>query len=327
MAAGVTRCMVAGGDCACYHPGVPTRSAAVRITGMPPSEFVLSLPSDYLPGYTLRHLGRDPRSPTERVEGATVIRALRLGGGPARLEMELGGGVARCRLQGVGGDAALREAEEVAKRLLGLRWDAAGFERHVERLGLERLVEGRRGLRMPMTADAFEGLVWVIVGQQVNLAFAYTLRRVVIELAGEDAGDGMRAHPTPEAVAALDYADLTRRQFSRRKAEYVIDTARAVASGELSLDAMAGEPATVVERRLLAMRGLGPWSAGYLLMRAYGFADALPIGDAGLTAALQRFHGLDHRPGPAETRELMEPYSPFRTLATYHYWTSLGDPA
>ncbi|HYJ79827.1 MAG TPA: hypothetical protein VEW03_09515 [Longimicrobiaceae bacterium] len=294
---------------------------------MPPSEFVLSLPSDYVPAYVLRHLGRDPKSPTEHVEGSIVTRALLLDGSPSRLEMELAGAAVRCRVEGSAGSAALREAQEVAHRLLGLAWDTAGFERHAEQRGLGRLVEGRRGLRMPMTADPFEGLVWVIVGQQVNLAFAYALRRVVIELAGEDAGDGMRVHPTAEAVATLDYADLTRRQFSRRKAEYVIDTARAVVSGELPLEAMAGEPATVVERRLLAVRGLGPWSAGYLLMRAYGFADALPVGDAGLTAALARFHALDHRPGPAETRTLMEPFSPFRTLAAFHLWTSLGDPA
>jgi 3-methyladenine DNA glycosylase/8-oxoguanine DNA glycosylase len=52
----------------------------------------------------------------------------------------------------------------------------------------------------------------------------------------------------------------------------------------------------------------------------------VPAGDAGLSAALQRFFVLDHRPGPAETRALMEPFAPFGSLATYHLWTSLGDP-
>jgi 3-methyladenine DNA glycosylase/8-oxoguanine DNA glycosylase len=74
------------------------------------------------------------------------------------------------------------------------------------------------------------------------------------------------------------------------------------------------------------VRGLGPWSVAYLLMRGYGFADCVPVGDAGLSAALQRFFALDHRPGAGETRTLMEPFAPFRSLATYHLWTSLGDP-
>ena len=77
---------------------------------------------------------------------------------------------------------------------------------------------------------------------------------------------------------------------------------------------------------MLDVRGLGPWSVQYFLMRGLGFADCVPVGDAGLTAALQRFHHLDHRPGPAETRELMEPFAPFRSLGTYHLWSSLGDP-
>ncbi len=166
--------------------------------------------------------------------------------------------------------------------------------------------------------------MWTIVGQQVNLAFAYALRRTVVELAGEPV-DGMREHPTPAAVAALDYADLTARRFSRRKAEYVIDTARLLASGELALD--PGAAATATERRLLEVRGLGPWSVQYFLMRGGGFADCVPVGDAALGSALMRFFALDARPGPARTLELMERFAPFRSLATFHLWHTPGDPA
>jgi AraC family transcriptional regulator of adaptative response / DNA-3-methyladenine glycosylase II len=309
-----------------------------RQTGLTPGEyralgqsaaFTLALPDGFRPEVVLNYLGRDPESLIERVAGGEMVKGLRLGGAPARMRMRFEADAVLCAVEAdrTVGAEEMREAHAAAVRMLGLAAEPAAFERHVARRPeLARLVERRPGLRVPQTADAWECLVWTIVGQQVNLPFAFALRGVVAELAGEPAGDGLRAHPTPEAVARLDYDDLTSRRFSRRKAEYVIDTARLIASGELRIDGGERELATALERRLLDVRGLGPWSVAYLMMRGLGFADCVPAGDAGLSAALQRFFTLDHRPGPAETRALMEPFAPFRSLATYHLWTSLGDP-
>jgi AraC family transcriptional regulator of adaptative response / DNA-3-methyladenine glycosylase II len=309
-----------------------------RHTGLTPGEyrglgqsssFVLALPEGFRPEVVLNYLGRDPGSLIERVQGDEMVKGVRLGGAPARLQMRFTEGAVLCEVLSERAVEAgeMREAHATAVRMLGLASEPAAFERHVARRPeLVRLVAPRPGLRVPQTADAWECLVWSIVGQQVNLAFAFALRGVVAELTGEDAGDGLRAHPTPQAVARLDYADLTSRRFSRRKAEYVIDTARLIASGELRIDGGERELATSLERRLLEVRGLGPWSVQYLMMRGFGLADCVPVGDSGLSTALQRFFGLDHRPGPAETRDLMEPFAPFRSLATYHLWTSLGDP-
>jgi endonuclease III/AraC-like DNA-binding protein len=300
-------------------------------------EFVLDLPAGYLAGPTLAYLGRDPRSPSERAWPAGFAKTLLLAGRPVlvRVEIEVGrrGGAARCRVEQPRGGSPLPpevmgEAHEAALRLLGLAGsgEPAGFLRRIAaRDGLRRLAAGREGLRIPLAADPFEGLAWAIVGQQVNLAFAASLRRTVTELAGEPAGDGWIAPPSPAAVARLDPADLARRQFSRRKAEYLVGAARAVASGELPLATLGEGSATRAERRLLALRGIGPWTAQYVMLRSLGFADCLPVGDAGLAAALTRFFALASRPGPAETRELMEPFAPHRSLATAHLWASLGD--
>lgn len=297
-----------------------------RALGSSP-EFALALPAGFRADVVLAYLGRDPESPVERVRGDEVAKALVLEGAPAVLRIRFAEGAARCAVDAPGPPTpeAMRRAHAVAVRLLGMASDPAPFERLVgRRPALARLVGPRRGLRIPLTADAWECLMWTIVGQQVNLAFAYALRRTVVELAGEPV-DGMRAHPTPAAVAALDYADLTARRFSRRKAEYVIDTARLLASDELALE--PGAAATATERRLLEVRGLGPWSVQYFLMRGGGFADCVPVGDAALTSALMRFFALDVRPGPAETVQLMERFAPFRSLATFHLWQTPGDPA
>jgi AraC family transcriptional regulator of adaptative response / DNA-3-methyladenine glycosylase II len=75
-----------------------------------------------------------------------------------------------------------------------------------------------------------------------------------------------------------------------------------------------------VERTLLAIRGLGPWSVNYLMMRALGFADCVPLGDTGVTSGLQSLLKLEERPDIDATRRLMAMFSPYRSLATAHLW-------
>jgi 3-methyladenine DNA glycosylase/8-oxoguanine DNA glycosylase len=79
------------------------------------------------------------------------------------------------------------------------------------------------------------------------------------------------------------------------------------------------------ERTLLALRGVGPWTAHYVMMRGCGFADCVPVGDAGLNKALQQFFALEARPDAEQTRELMAPFAGHRSVATFHFWRSLGD--
>jgi hypothetical protein len=122
------------------------------------------------------------------------------------------------------------------------------------------------------------------------------------------------------AVAALDPADLLPLQFSRQKAGYVVATARLVASGRLDLAALAAMSATRAERTLLAVRGLGPWSVNYLMMRALGFPDCVPLGDTGVTGGLRSLFKLEERPDLDATRRLMSVFSPYRSLATAHLW-------
>ncbi len=222
----------------------------------------------------------------------------------------------------------LSEARTKVTRMLGIQQDPAPFEAKV--LGskeLAPLIEGKRGLRIPQTVSVFEALVWVIVGQQVNLTFAGTCRSRMILRCGQEAGEGFVAHPIPDEVASLDYSDLIELQFSRRKAEYMIDTARLIASGDLDLDALEHASDEEAIERLIQVRGLGPWSINYLLLRALGREDCVPVGDAGLVVALQRFFGLEARPNAKETLKLMEVFAPYRSLATFHLWKSLESSA
>lgn len=294
------------------------------------SGFRLALPADYRATVALRMWGRDPGSLLERVQGNCLVKSLVHHGEGGTIRIELEKDAALCRVAGTLATTpeGLRFAHGAALKILGLQSDPASFERAIRSdPELSPLIAGREGLRIPQTATVFEAMVWAIAGQQVNLAFAYRLRRTLIELAGRPVDGGLRAHPTPEAIAALDSGDLTKRQFSRSKAAYLIDTSRTIVSGALDVESLPSRPASEVHQLLLAIRGIGEWTANYVMMRGCNFADCVPAGDTGLSSGLERFLGLDHRPDAKETTELMKRFAPHRSLATFHLWMQKGDPA
>ncbi len=291
------------------------------------STFTFPLPDDARLADILAFHGRDPESPSERVVGDTLHKATRLGGRPARLALRLALGEATVQVHG----AKVRKADEAelhrqAARLLAVAGDAAAFEaKHRKHPQLGPLIRHRPGLRIPQTATVFEALVWAILGQQVNLPFAYKLRQRVIRLAGEEAGEGLVAHPTPEALAARDPEAFAPLQLSRAKAACLVRTAQAVASGDLPVEDLPQLEAADVVARLTALKGIGPWTAQYVLLRGCGHLDGLPLGDSALATAAQRLWGLAERPKGPELERLMEPFRPWRSLATYHLWASLKD--
>ena len=296
----------------------------------PARTFRIPLPPSYPIARILGYLGRDAESLTVQVNGQSFALGLWIAGRPALLRAELGAGEVRAALEGrrLPADAG-DQARDYLRRLLGLHADPEPFERHVAASPrLAPLVAGRLGLRIPQTPDLFDGLTWVIVGQQINLAFAYVLRRRLAERVGVPVSEGIGgvlAPPSAEAVANLTVEELGRMQFSRRKAEYLIGAAQKIVAGELDLARLATLPPEEAEAGLVAVRGIGRWSAQYLMMRAFGLEDCVPVGDAGLVKGLARFFGLPDRPGPAETLELMRPFAPYRSWATFHLWQSLMD--
>jgi len=127
-------------------------------------------------------------------------------------------------------------------------------------------------------------------------------------------------------VANLDLSELASRRYSRSKARYLIEAAQAVAGGKLEIENLGDGSAIAAEKALVAQRGIGTWTARYVLMRG-GFADAAPVGDSALATALQRLHGLPERPDADQSARLMSRFAPHRSLATMHLWTYLKEAA
>jgi len=294
----------------------PSAYRALRSPGV----FAVDLPPGYPLAHLLRTLGRDPQSVTERIAGARYETAAELGGAPAVVAIHFGRGSAEVSVEGPAGPGQGAAAHRLVAGLLGLDQDAPAFARLARRLGMARLVAGRAGLRLSRTPGVWDGLLWCIIGQQINFPFACVLKRRLIERAGAPLPGGLFSLPSPAAVARLEPADLRPLQYSRQKADYLIGAARLVAGGKLDLAALPSMSATRAERTLLDVRGLGPWSVNYLMMRSLGFADCVPLGDTGVSSGLQTLFGLEERPDADATRRLMSVFSPHRSLATAHLW-------
>jgi AraC family transcriptional regulator of adaptative response / DNA-3-methyladenine glycosylase II len=210
--------------------------------------------------------------------------------------------------------------------MLGLNGEVTAFEKRLAEDSSTRHLLRRKGMRVPSIPTGFDGLCWAIIGQQINVKFAAALRREIINLGGERTEGGMIAHPSPERVVDIGASALKKRRYSGSKADYLIGAAREVAEGKLDIENLPEGSAVAAEKRLTAVRGVGTWTARYVLLRG-GFADSAPVGDSALATALQRLHKREDRPDHDEVHAMMAAFAPHRSLATVHLWASLKDAA
>jgi AraC family transcriptional regulator of adaptative response / DNA-3-methyladenine glycosylase II len=284
------------------------------------STFQIRLPEGYRPGEVLAYHARDPEGCTERSAGNQIWKALTTADGPVVLQLTLAGNHVTVQVNSDHriGRESLAGLHTDALHMLGLVNRIDQFERRHA-----AFVQPRRGLRLPLIPRGFDALCWAITGQQINLKFASALRRAMIGLAGEKVGH-MITHPTAQALADITVPALAALRYSGSKARYLIDAAAAVAKGELDIENLTSGSAVAAEEALISQRGVGIWTARYVLMRR-GFADSAPVGDSALATALQRLHELPERPDAQATERLMSRFAPNRSLASMHLWTLLKE--
>ena len=163
----------------------------------------------------------------------------------------------------------------------------------------------------------FATLVLLILEQQVSLASAKACFDRLAALIGP---------VDPEPVLTLSDEDLRAIGFSRQKTRYVRVLATAVREGELDLDGLHALDEGDARRALVALPGIGPWTADVYLLACLGSPDVWPVGDVALQAAAQRVKGLASRPTPGELDVLGEEWRPFRSVAAQLLWHRyLGD--
>lgn len=188
---------------------------------------------------------------------------------------------------------------------------------------LEPFVCARAGLRIPGSADAFE-LAWrAVLGQQVSVSSARTLAARVVEAFADSVPEGPDLPPLlthwpvrPETLAEASVDDLAGIGIPGRRAACLKELAARIASGTVEITPAADPEATLI--RLRRIPGIGPWTAGYMALRALHRPDGWPSGDGALRRALGD-------PSPVQMERMAEAWRPWRGYAALHLWRSLSD--
>jgi AraC family transcriptional regulator, regulatory protein of adaptative response / DNA-3-methyladenine glycosylase II len=272
----------------------------------------------------LRFLGTRAVAGVEHFDGETYRRTLRLPHGAGTVALTDGGDHVLCVLK-LEDLRDLGTAVQRCRRLLDLDADPAAI---ADVLGedpmLGPLVRRSPGRRVPGSVDGPELAFRAVLGQQVSVAGACTLAGRLVTRCGEPLsvslvleGDGLtHLFPSAGAVAA---ADLDRFGVPAARAEALRGLAHAL-SDSISLD--PGSDRDEVVRELLGLRGIGPWTASYVAMRALGDPDAFLPTDLGVKQAVQR---LGHAGDRRDVVALAERWRPWRAYATQYLWASLGE--
>ncbi|QWH38637.1 MULTISPECIES: DNA-3-methyladenine glycosylase 2 [Bacillus cereus group] len=192
---------------------------------------------------------------------------------------------------------------------------------------LQKTLEKYYGLRTLGIPDLFEALCWGILGQQINLTYAYTLKRRLVENFGNYVEWNDRKHwifPSPEIIANLSIGDLAILKMTTRKCEYLINIAQLITEGKLSKESLLQiQDVKQAEEQLTSIRGIGPWTAHYVLMRCLRFPSAFPIDDVGLHNAIKFITGAEKKPTKNEIKEFAANWTSWESYATFYLWRVL----
>jgi DNA-3-methyladenine glycosylase II len=279
------------------------------------------------------YLRTSPSAVAETISVDGVYRrALTLDGRDLLLHLRSHGTVQAPRLildiEGEHVDGACAErAAQLVRRVFSLDQDPAPFLAAVSGDPvMHSLVERYPGLRPALIADPYEALIWAIIGQQINIAFARRLKAALVEIVGRTLRVGDRTYPllpTPLDVANLDPKTLRANQFSRQKINYLIDVSRAVVTGELDFAVLRDLPYEEAITVLMHFKGVGRWTAEYVLMRGLGASDSIPAADVGLRSIIGHAYDLGRAATEVEVRTFAARWAPWRGWASFYWWMAL----
>jgi DNA-3-methyladenine glycosylase II len=189
-------------------------------------------------------------------------------------------------------------------------------------------------LRIVRAPDLYEALLVAIIGQQVSVRAAQSIRRRLMQNLGTRAtvqdSRGIENHylyPTAGQLIEAGEAALREQGLSRQKSTYLLEVANRVAAGELDRERFATLSDEDAIRGLCEIKGVGRWTAEIVLMRGLGRTDIFPAGDLGLQVALQGLRGMRKRPSEKVLRKIAERWAGWRSYAAFYLWMTLQSRA
>jgi DNA-3-methyladenine glycosylase II len=276
---------------------------------------------------TVWTLRRRPDNVVDRWDGTTYRRVLPFPAGPVEVAVTQESAPEAALLQvAVAGQplgAAVQAAVTSAlERILGLRIDLTEFYQfaaHDRRLG--PLAQRFRGMKPPRFATVFEGAINAMACQQVTLTLGIRLLNRLAAARGTAFGEGdeaVHAFPRPVDLAMLSPEDLRQFGFSRQKGRAMIELAQSVAEGHLDLEGLSGLPDNEAVKRLCELRGVGRWTAEYVLLRGLGRTHVFPGDDVGARNNLQRWLRLAKPLDYERVRRVLSRWDGYAGLLYFH---------
>ena len=196
---------------------------------------------------------------------------------------------------------------------------------------LKPLGKAYYGLRLVGIPDLFELLCWCVIGQQINLDFAYKVKRRLVEQYGPKIkfeGALYYTFPEPSALARLKIEDLRKLQLTTRKSEYIIGIARLFEKGEMSRTSLLSlKNEEAMKNALTQIRGIGEWTANYTVMKGLGGMNCIPYGDSGVNNALLKLKGIPKKNNRPMVDAVFEQFKDWQSYLVYYLWRYLRNPA
>ncbi|WP_218816217.1 DNA-3-methyladenine glycosylase 2 [Methylobacillus rhizosphaerae] len=290
----------------------------------------IKLPPGYRHTDILAFHGRDEHSVSEMVAGNTLQKGIMWNGHPALLTIMFSGFQAHVQLHTDGatdspGDA--QALETMARHMLELTQPIEPFEAaHGDHPLIGDILVQQSGLLVAVCASPFEALTWAVTGQQISLRAAIALRRRLIQELGIRHSSGMYCYPDASHLANMDDDAFRLTGMSRSKSNTLRTISQAVLEQHLPLDAWLHSPPEQVPEIfsvLRSIKGVGPWTINYTLLRGYGWLDGSLHGDAAVRRAIRTLiqcSELDEK-----AAELwLQPFSPWRAILAAHLWQWLS---
>lgn len=276
---------------------------------------------------TVWALRRRARNAIDRWDGTTYRRVVIIEGGPVEIAVRQGGSPAEPRLIVTSvppprTSAGRRRVRSIVDCLLGPHIDLAEWYRLAERHPRLRILAERfRGVKPPRFPSVFESVVNAFACQQLSLEVGLELLNrlaVVCDVRRGSATDGHYAFPSPRDVAVGRPAKYQAIGFSRQKVRAVLTLARAIERRDVDLDTLSSKDDATVCAELLALRGVGRWSAEYVMLRGLGRLHVFPGDDVGAQKGLARWLGRSAPLDYAGVRKAVAPWRPYAGLVYFH---------
>jgi DNA-3-methyladenine glycosylase II len=291
-------------------------------------KLLLPVPKEFDFSLNLEFLKRSPKELLHIVEEQSVIKAIKVG--EEKVLVRVRPSREKLILEFLNGDPtaeAISFVKNYVREWFDLETDLTSFYKMAKAdTLLAPLVKRYYGYRIIGQPDLFESIVWAVLGQQINLQFAYTLKQRFVEKFGERLfwnNESFYLFPFPKLVSNLTDDVLLPLQFSRQKSKYTIGIAEAFAAGEISKEKLQGIPLQEAKETLMKIKGIGNWTANYALMKTFRYPDAFPLEDAGVHNAIRNLKKMNRKPTLDEVKKLFKKYKGWEAYATLYLWKSL----